>query len=245
MTMRPKLNIMFSNIRKKEAMIMEKKTNRREFLKVTVVTGVVMTAGSTGLIFAQELEPIQLPKPQTDGGRPLMQLLRERKSVREFSSESIPLQMLSNLLWAAFGVTRPDGKRTAPSARNWQETGIYVASVDGLYLYGAKAHMLMPILKDDIRVMTGTQSYVKDAPVNLVYVADYAKAGASPMEEKDLWSACDTGFIAQNVYLYCTSEGLTTVVRGLIDKPALAKVMKLRPDQKIILAQSVGYPKKA
>ena len=104
--------------------------------------------------------------------------------------------------------------------------------------------MLMPILKDDIRVMTGTQFYVKEAPVNLVYVADYAKAGTSPTEEKDLWSACDTGFIAQNVYLYCTSEGLSTVVRGLIDKPVLARVMKLRQDQKIILAQSVGYPKK-
>jgi SagB-type dehydrogenase family enzyme len=225
-------------------MIMEKKVNRREFLKATAVTGAVITAGSTGLTFAQEFEPIQLPKPQTDGGRPLMQLLRERKSVREFSSEKIPLQLLSNLLWAAFGMTRPDGKRTAPSARNWQETDIYVASVDGLYLYDPKTHMLMPIIKGDIRVMTGTQPYVKDAPVNLVYVADYAKAGTSPMEAKDLWSACDTGFISQNVYLYCTSEGLNTVVRGLIDKPALAKVMKLRSDQKIILAQSVGYPKK-
>jgi len=227
-----------------EGMMMEKKVNRREFLKVTAVAGAAMTAGGTDLALAEELEPIQLPKPQTDGGRHLMQLLRERKSVREFSSERIPLQVLSNLLWAAFGMTRPDGKRTAPSARNWQETGIYVASADGLYLYDAKAHMLMPILKDDIRVMTGTQSYVKEAPVNLVYVADYAKAGTSPMEEKDLWSACDAGFIAQNVYLYCTSEGLSTVVRGLIDKPALAKAMKLRPDQKIVLAQSVGYPKK-
>jgi SagB-type dehydrogenase family enzyme len=224
---------------------MEKKVNRREFLKATAVAGAVMTAGGTGLTFAQEFESIQLPKPQTDGGRPLMQLLRERKSVREFSSEKIPLPVLSNLLWAAFGMNRPDGKRTAPSARNWQETGIYVTSVDGLYLYEAKTHTLMRIHKDDIRSMTGTQSFVKDVPLNLVYVADYAKAGTSPMEEKNLWSACDTGFIAQNVYLYCTSEGLATVVRGLIDKPALAKVMKLRSDQKIILAQSIGYPKRA
>jgi nitroreductase len=164
--------------------------------------------------------------------------------MREFSVQKIPLPVLSNLLWAAFGITRSDGRRTAPSARNWQETGIYVASGDGLYLYDAKAHSLFPILKGDIRGMTGTQAYVKDAAINLVYVADYAKAGNSPMEEKDLWSACDTGFIAQNVYLYCTSEGLNTVVRGLINKPALAKVMKLRPDQKIILAQSVGYPPK-
>ncbi len=223
---------------------MLKGMNRREFLKVTAATGAVMTTGGAVLSLAQELQPIQLPKPQTDGGRPLMQLLRDRKSVREFSAEKLPLPVLSNLLWASFGVNRSDGRRTAPSARNWQETGIYIASEDGLHFYDAKGHILLPILKDDIRAMTGTQPFVKDAPINLVYVADYAKAGTSPMEQKDLWTACDTGFIAQNVYLYCTSEGLSTVVRGLVDKPALAKVMKLRPDQKIILAQSVGYPKK-
>lgn len=223
---------------------MSKEMHRRDFLKITAATGAVITTGGTALSFAQELQPIQLPKPQMDGGRPLMQVLRYRKSVREFGAEKLPLPVLSNLLWAAFGVTRPDGRRTAPSARNWQETGIYLASADGLYLYDAKLHTLVPILKDDIRAMTGTQPYVKDAPVNLVYVADYAKAGTSPMEEKDLWTACDTGLIAQNVYLYCTSEGLSTVVRGLIDKPGLAKAMRLRPDQKIILAQSIGYPKK-
>ena len=223
---------------------MSKEMSRREFMKASAATGPVLMAGSFSLAFAQEAEPIKLPKPQADGGGPLMQLLRDRRSMREFSVQKIPLPVLSNLLWAAFGVTRPDGRRTAPSARNWQETGIYVASGDGLYLYDAKAHTLLPLLKGDIRGMTGTQAYVKDAAINLVYVADYAKAGNSPMEEKDLWSACDTGFIAQNVYLYCTSEGLNTVVRGLIDKPALAKVMKLRPDQKIILAQSVGYPRK-
>jgi len=228
----------------REVRPMSKEISRREFVKVSAATGSVLMTGSFSLAFAQGLESIQLPKPQTDGGKPLMQSLRDRKSMREFSVEKISLPVLSNLLWAAFGVTRSDGKRTAPSARNWQETGIYVASADGLHLYDAKAHSLLPILKDDIRAMTGTQAYVKDAAISLVYVADYAKAGNSPMDEKDLWSACDTGFIAQNVYLYCTSEGLNTVVRGLIDKPALAKVMKLRPDQKIILAQSVGYPKK-
>jgi len=193
---------------------MLKGMNRREFLKVTAATGAVMKTGGAVLSLAQELQPIQLPKPQTDGGRSLIQLLRERKSVREFSAEKLPLPVLSNLLWAAFGVSRSDGRRTAPSARNWQETGIYVASEDGLYLYDAKGHILLPILKDDIRAMTDTQPYVKDAPINLVYVADYAKAGTSPMEQKDLWTACDTGFIAQNVYLYCTSEGLSTVWYG-------------------------------
>jgi nitroreductase len=223
---------------------MSKQMDRREFLKVTAAAGAVVSTGSAVFSFAQDLQPIPLPKPQTEGGKPLMQLLRERKSVREFSPEKLPPQVLSNLLWAAFGVTRSDGKRTAPSARNWQDTGIYLASADGLHLYDAAAHSLLHIVKEDVRALTGTQPFVKDVPLNLVYVADYAKAVKSTKEEQDLWSACDTGFIAQNVYLYCTSEGLNVVIRGLIDKAALAKAMKLRPDQKIILSQSVGYPKK-
>jgi SagB-type dehydrogenase family enzyme len=197
------------------------------------------------LTFAEELKPIQLLKPQVDKGRPLMQVLKDRSSSRSFSKENLPLQVMSNLLWAAFGVNRPEtGKRTAPSAVNWQEIDIYVATSDGLYVYDAKAHMLKPILSKDIRAMTGRQDFVKDAPVNLIYVADYSRMGTSTKEDNDLYSAADTGFISQNVYLYCASEGLVTVVRGSIDRQALAQVMKLRPDQKIILAQSVGYPKK-
>jgi hypothetical protein len=143
---------------------MSKAMNRREFLKVTAATGAVITTASTVSSFAQEIQPIHLPKPQMEGGKPLINLLRDRKSVREFSAEKISLPVLSNLLWAAFGVTRPDGRRTAPSARNWQETDIYVASAEGLYLYHAKAHVLMPILRDDIRAMTGTQPYVEGCP---------------------------------------------------------------------------------
>jgi SagB-type dehydrogenase family enzyme len=194
---------------------------------------------------AQELKPIQLPKPQMDGGRPLMQTLKERGSSRDFSPEKLPLQVLSNLLWAAFGVNRPDsGKRTAPSAKNWQEIDIYVATADGLYLFDAKAHLLKPILAEDIRGMTGRQSFVKIAPINLIYVADFSKTGTLTDEEKEFYSAAHTGFISQNVYLYCASEGLATVVRASIDRPALAKAMKLRPDQRITLAQTVGYPKR-
>lgn len=197
------------------------------------------------LTFAEELKPIQLLKPQVDKGRPLMQVLKDRSSSRSFSKEKLPMQVLSNLLWAGFGVNRTDtGKRTAPSAMNRQEIDIYVATADGLYLYDAKAHVLNPILSEDIRAMTGTQEYVKDAAINLIYVADYSKMGTSTKEDKDIYSSADTGFISENVYLYCASEGLATVVRGSIDRQALAKVMKLRPDQKIILAQSVGYPKK-
>jgi nitroreductase len=103
---------------------------------------------------------------------------------------------------------------------------------------------LQPVLAEDIRAETGMQPFVKDAPVELVYVADYSRMGGGTDEEKNLYSAADTGFIGQNVYLFCASEGLATVVRGSVPRQALAKVMKLRPDQKIILAQTVGYPKK-
>jgi len=194
---------------------------------------------------AQELKSIQLLKPQMDGGRPLMQVLKDRRSSRAFSSEKLPLQVLSNMLWAAFGVNRPDlGKRTAPSAKNRQEIDIYVATADGLYLYNAKAHKLELILAKDIRAMTGVQEFVGKAPVNLIYVADFTRMGERPEDEKVFYSAANTGFISQNVYLYCASEGLATVVRGWVDRPALAKVIGLRPDQRITLAQTVGYPKR-
>ena len=194
--------------------------------------------------FAQELKPVQLPKPQTDVGRPLMQVLKDRRSTRSFSPEKLPPQVLSNLLWAAFGVNRPDsGKRTAPSAMDWEETEIYVATADGLYVYDAKSQQLIPVLHDDVRAQTGTQAFVKDAPLNLVYVADLAKTRSSSAD-RDLFVAADAGFIAQNVYLFCASERLATVVRGSLDRPALAKILRLRPDQRIILAQTVGYPQK-
>ena len=194
---------------------------------------------------AQELKSIQLLKPQMDGGRPLMQVLKDRRSSRAFSSEKLPLQVLSNMLWAAFGVNRPDsGKRTAPSAKNRQEIDIYVATADGLYLYNAKAHKLELILAKDIRAMAGVQEFVGKAPVNLIYVADFTRMGERPEDEKVFYSAANTGFISQNVYLYCASEGLATVVRGWVDRPALAKVIGLRPDQRITLAQTVGYPKR-
>jgi SagB-type dehydrogenase family enzyme len=197
------------------------------------------------LALAQDLTPITLPAPQTDGGKPLMQCLKERHSTREFSSEKLPVQVLSNLLWAAFGVNRPDlGKRTAPSAMNWQEIDVYVATTDGLYVYDAKGNKLDPILAQDVRSAAGVQPFVKDAPVNLIYVADLAKTGRGSAEDRNLYTAADVGFIAQNVYLFCASEGLAVVVRGGVDRTAAAKIMKLRPDQKILLAQTVGYPKK-
>ena len=197
---------------------------------------------SVSYLFAQDLKSISLPPPQTDGGQPLMQVLKERKTSRDFAAEKLPPQLLSNLLWAAFGVNRPDGRRTAPSAMNWQEIDVYVATAEGLFLYDAKGNRLEAVLAQDIRPATGTQSFVATAPADLIYVADFTKTKSGA--EAELFTAADAGFIAQNVYLFCASENLATVVRGSIDRVALAKVMKLRPEQKIILAQTVGYPKK-
>lgn len=212
---------------------------------ILVLTVLLICPALTSTEEVKQLKPIQLLKPQTDGGRPLMQVLKDRKSSRAFSPEKLSNQVLSNMLWAAWGINRPEsGKRTAPSARNKQEIDVYIALAEGLYLYDAKAHTLKPILAEDIRAATGGQSFVKDAPVNLIYVSDFSKMSNAPADQKDFYSATDTGFISQNVYLYCASEGLATVVRGYVDRAALAKVMRLRPDQKVILAQSVGYPKK-
>jgi SagB-type dehydrogenase family enzyme len=194
---------------------------------------------------AQETQVIKLPGPQTEGGKPLMECLKARQSGREFSPEKLQLQTLSNLLWAAYGINRPDsGKRTAPSAVNWQNIDLYVATADGLFLYEAKEHSLVQILKEDIRALTGTQDFVKTAPVNLIYVGDYARIPRGSDEDKRFYSGAHAAFISQNVYLFCASEGLATVVRASINREELAKAMKLRPEQHIMLAQTVGYPKK-
>jgi SagB-type dehydrogenase family enzyme len=194
---------------------------------------------------AATLKSIDLPKPVMEGGMPLMQALKERKSTREFSSEKLPLQTLSNLLWAANGISRPDGRRTAPSARNKQELDIYVVMEEGTYLYDANQNKLIGVLAKDIREVTGKQPFVKDAPINLLFVADYAKMGGDmPQGIMDFYAATDTGFVSQNVYLFCTSEGLATVVRGMVDRDACKASLKLRAEQKVILAQTVGYPKK-
>jgi SagB-type dehydrogenase family enzyme len=211
------------------------------FVAILLVAGAIPSA-----LRCQELKGIALPKPHMEGGMPLMKALAARSTSREFGPGELPLQVLSDLLWAADGVNRPDsGKRTAPSAMNVQNIDIYVALKIGLYVYDAKANTLDPVLSEDVRGTMGTQPFVKDVPLNLVYVADYAKMARGSDADKALYSAAHAGFIGQNVYLFCASEGLATVVRGLIDREAISKVMKLRPDQRVLLAQSVGYPKKS
>lgn len=196
-----------------------------------------------GQIEAQQIRDIPLPQPITTGGKPLMEALQLRHSERSFSEKPLELQVLSNLLWAACGVNRPqEGKRTAPSARNRQEIDIYVAMKEGLYRYNPFTNKLEFILEQDIRKLTGMQPFVEKAAVNLVYVADLEKMGDGQESEKMYYAYADAGFIGQNVYLFCASEGLATVVRGSIPREELAKVMRLSPNQRIILAQTVGYP---
>jgi len=214
-------------------------------MKIILALAVCFAAASAFIhcasSYAESARSIKLPTPHMEGGMPLMQALKERRSERDFSPAELPLQVISDMLWAACGVNRPDsGHRTAPSARDLREIDIYVAGADGLYLFDAKENILMLVLTEDIRALTGKQPFVKDAPIDLIYVADLSRAGT----DMDFYTAADTGFISENVYLFCASAGLATVVRGYIDKPALAKAMKLRPDQKVILAQTVGYPKK-
>ena len=189
------------------------------------------------------LADIALPPPRTEGGKPLMEALKARQTSRAFSTKPLPDQVLSDLLWAAWGISRPDsGKRTAPSARNWQEVDVYVVLEQGAYLYDAKANTLRAVAGGDLRKLTGPQAFVGAAPLNLVYVADTAKMTGSAPEDQALYSGADVGFISQNVYLYCASEGLATVVRGMVDREALAKALNLPGEKKIILAQTLGYP---
>ena len=187
-----------------------------------------------------------LPAPRTEMGIPLMRALSLRASSREFRSDEPPLQLISDLLWAAFGVNRPGtGKRTAPSAYNVQDMDVYLATAKGLFLYDALRHSLQPVLPDDLRAATGAQGFVAQAPLNLVYVSDAARlaaGGIGSSEDQLAFSWAHSGLIAQNVNLFCASEGLATVVRSTVSREALAGRMGLPEGQRITLAQTVGYP---
>lgn len=206
-----------------------------------LVSGSVLSAQASTAV---EVPPIQLEKVEPTGGKPLMESLALRRSIREFSDRQIPEAVLSKLLWAADGVNRPDGKRTAPSAWNRQTVEIYVVTAAAAYRYVPDGHRLEPVVAGDFRALTGVQPFVATAPMNLVYVADLGKLEQtdSPADEKVLMAAVEAGHIAQNVYLFCASEGLGAVTRMLIDREPLAEALQLRAEQHIISAQSVGYP---
>ena len=209
----------------------------------------------SGALLAQDLNPIALPAPQTHGGKPLMQALALRMTSRDFAATELRAQTLSNLLWAAWGINRPkEGLHTAPSAVDWGEIDVYVVMKTGTYIYDAVGNKLKPVVSGDYRELTGMQPFVKDAPVNLVYVADDSRAVVpqdwpqamkdATEEVKDGLKWADTAVIAENVYLFAASEGLATGIRALVDKPPLAKALKLSESQSIIMAQCVGFPKK-
>lgn len=211
----------------------------KHFTKVLIA--IVVVSGA----LAQEQRVIPLPKPQLELGRPLMQVLKDRRTVRDFSREELSPQTVANLLWAGFGINRPEsGHRTAPSAMNAQEIDLYLATADGLFVYDALANRLKQVLSEDIRPRIGSQEFTMQAPVTLIFVADHARMVKAKPQDKDFYAAIDTGFISQNIYLYCASEGLGTVVHALGDRAGLAEVMRLGPEQKVVIAQAVGHPKK-
>lgn len=217
----------------------------RKLTSFLVLLGFILTmmlAANTAS--AQDFATIKLNPPETDTGKPFMQVLKERKSEREYADTKLTLQDLSNLLWAADGISRPDGKRTAPSAKNVQEFDIYVILEEGVYVYEPKNHELVPVVEGDFRKFAGVQAYVAKAPVNLIYVADLSKINwVTDQNAKMSVAYLDVGFIAENVALFCTSEGLVSVPRLGLDTEKLAQVMRLNTDQKVIFSTSVGYPK--
>lgn len=187
---------------------------------------------------------IQLPYVRRAGGPPLRDALSRRASCRDFDSTPLEAQTLADMLWAGFGINRPDyGGRTAPSARSWREIDIYVALSEAVYRYDPVFNRLDFITAGDMRAATGVQDFVAEAPLNLIYVADYAKMEGASALDRDTFAAADAGFIGQNIYLFCAAEGLATVFRALIDRSALAKAIGLRRDQHVVFAQSVGRSK--
>lgn len=225
---------------------------RRTFLKS--LPALTMLAGAAAAMDEApppDISPIDLPAPEKDGGLSVMAALWERKTIRTISSRPLPPQTLSNLLWAAFGVNRdqmPDGRpgRTAASATNAQEIDLYVALPGGVYLYEAVPHRLAPVAAGDFRASAG-QDGVDKAPVNLFFVADPTRfkrkgpAGAGATDAEKSFYNVDTGLIAQNVHLFAASQGLAAWFHTC-DQEKTPELFRLRPEQRVLFAQSVGYP---
>jgi nitroreductase len=201
----------------------------------------------------QDLQPIMMPKSQTDGGKSVLAALQERRTNRSIRADKLPPQMLSNLLWAAFGVNREKGNfgkagRTAPSASNSQEIDLYVALPEGVYLYEAAPHRLAPVAAGDFRALSG-RGATATAPVNIFYVVDltrYVLEGnpdrrINDPEIQKSYYYCAVGLIAQNVYLFAASQGLAAWFHNC-DRINSAKEFKLLPNQRVLFAQTVGYP---
>lgn len=217
-------------------------TNRRQ-----VNIGILSTvaAGATARqAFAQAPQAIALPPPAMEGGKPLMVTLKERQSIRDYADRPLTDQDLSNLLWAAWGVNRPQGDgRTAPRWRDAYLLDVYVIRADGVWLYEPKSHRLLFHLAGDLRGQTTTgQPFAATAPLNLAYAVDMSKITGESENDKNATAGATAGVTAQNVYLFCASAGLATVLRESVPA-ALAKTLKLPPGQIIQFVQTVGHPK--
>jgi nitroreductase len=198
-------------------------------------------AAAPRLADAQDATVLELPPPRSEGGKPLIEALKLRRSTREYSERPLPAQVLSDLLWAAYGINRPSGDRTAPYWRHIMVIDVYAAMADGLWLYEPKRHVLLSHLRTDIRALTGLQDFAAKAPLNLVYVAHGERMPDISATDRRLYASVDAGFIGQNVYLFCASEGLATVFRGAVDYDKLNRTMQLGEGQFVTFAQTVGY----
>ena len=182
---------------------------------------------------------VTLPPPEKTGGKPLMEVIATRKSSRDFNvTGKLSAQEISNLLWCANGF-RDEKMRTAPSAVNAQAVDIYVFMSNGIWLYEPKEHALRLFKKGDFRKHTGKQPFVTKAAINLVFVYDKTR-WPRPGKNDGRWALADAAYCSENVYLYCASAGLKTVVRGMFDERALRVLLKLTPEQIPVLTQSVG-----
>ena len=193
---------------------------------------------------AQELSVIKLNAPDKTRGSAVMKALNDRQSIREYSTESLKPQDLSDLLWAANGINRPDGKRTAPSCRNFQDVEVYVVLPEGAYIYDAKEHALNPLTAGDFRgAVAASQEFANTAPLSIVLVADMTKYG-NMSENSKLMAAVDVGIVCQNICVACAGLGLATVPRGTMDQTALKTALKLADHHLLLMNNPVGYPKK-
>ena len=209
-------------------------------------TGIFSAAAAVvarSALAAQEVAVMKLPPPRSQGGQPLIEVLKLRHSSRTYVDRALPPQVLSDLLWAAFGINRPSGDRTAPYWRHIMVIDIYAAMADGVWFYDPKDHVLRRHSTADLRATTGQQDFVGTAPLNLIYVANGDRMKDVSPEDRRLFASVDAGFIGQNVYLFCASEGLGSVFRGAVPYKKLESAMQLSDGQFVTFAQTVGYPK--
>ena len=191
--------------------------------------------------FAGNTEEIILPKADLTSGKPLMVCIANRATQRAFSTKALPQQIISEILFVADGITRQDGRKTVPTARNKQNQSVYAFTADGIYLYNNKKHSMVLVKKGDFRKNCGYQAFHKKAPLVLVFVSDM-KAVGNTAELQALYAGNHSGSASQNVYLYAASQGLATVVCGMLDREAIKKILNLKKDQMVIFSQPVGYP---